>query len=156
MLNGLGVSYHKKMLFSLIAPLLQVDQDRKRSSALRFADVENQSVGGIYYNITRYLKHKPVSTGQCPQLFLWPPNFVVFRKICFKHIIWTKILSPKNVFCPPPKPWNLATGLLKQRVLCSHRTRTGQNDCPFEPMLSLPQKSLRHFSIFSRSGSHII
>jgi len=109
MLNGLGVSYHKKMLFSLIAPLLQVDQDRKRSSALRFADVENQSVGGIYYNITRYLKHKPVSTGQCPQLFLWPPNFVVFRKICFKHIIWTKILSPKNVFCPPP---NLETWLL--------------------------------------------
>jgi len=28
------------------------------------------------------------------------PNFIVHRKICSKHIVKTKILSPQNVFLP--------------------------------------------------------
>jgi len=46
-----------------------------------------------------------------PKFLLCPPNFFVTRKICFKNIIKTKIVPPKNVFCPS-KPQNLATGLL--------------------------------------------
>ena len=52
-----------------------------------------------------------VERGQCPHKFLLcPPNFVAPRKICFKHIVKAKILSPKNVLCPN-KSWNLATSL---------------------------------------------
>jgi len=36
-----------------------------------------------------------------PKSFLCPPNFVVLRIICFKHMIETKIFPPKNVFCSP-------------------------------------------------------
>jgi len=36
-----------------------------------------------------------------PKPFLYPPNFVVLRKICFKHMIKTKIIPPKIVFCFP-------------------------------------------------------
>jgi len=32
--------------------------------------------------------------------FCASPNFVVLRKICFKHMIKTKIYLFKNVFCP--------------------------------------------------------
>ena len=35
---------------------------------------------------------------QLPQIFFVPPNFVAFRKICFKHMIKTNIFPPKNVF----------------------------------------------------------
>jgi len=37
-----------------------------------------------------------------------PPNFIVPRKICFKHVNTTKTLPPKGVFSPPP---NLETWL---------------------------------------------
>ena len=36
-----------------------------------------------------------------PKSFLWPPNFVVLSKICFKHLIKIKIFPHKNVFPPP-------------------------------------------------------
>jgi len=29
-----------------------------------------------------------------PKYFLCPPNFVVLRKVCFKHMIKIKIFSP--------------------------------------------------------------
>ena len=32
--------------------------------------------------------------GSYPQIFLCPTNFVVFRKICFEHMIKTKIFPP--------------------------------------------------------------
>jgi len=35
-----------------------------------------------------------------PNLFYAPLNFVVLRKICFKHIIKTKIFPPKMYFSP--------------------------------------------------------
>jgi len=35
-----------------------------------------------------------------PKSFLFPPNFVVLRKICFKHMIKMKVFPPKNVFSP--------------------------------------------------------
>jgi len=41
--------------------------------------------------------------GSAPQIFLYPANFVVPRKLYFKHIIKTKIFPPKNVFFTPPK-----------------------------------------------------
>jgi len=47
--------------------------------------------------------HRPVGMGAfgaMPQIFLCPPNCVVPRKICFKHIMKTKILPSKNIFCP--------------------------------------------------------
>ena len=44
-----------------------------------------------------------------------PLNFVAPRKICFKHIVKAKIVTPKNVLCPT-KSWNLATGLLSPFV----------------------------------------
>jgi len=36
-----------------------------------------------------------------PNLFSVPPNFVVLRKICFKHMIKIKIFAPKNSFFSP-------------------------------------------------------
>ena len=40
--------------------------------------------------------------GRLPlKLILSPPNFVVLRKICFKHMIKTKSPPPKKVFCQP-------------------------------------------------------
>ena len=35
-----------------------------------------------------------------PKFLLCPPNFCVPRKVCFKNIIKTKIVAPKNAFCP--------------------------------------------------------
>jgi len=40
-----------------------------------------------------------VSRGSVP---VCPPNWVVPRKICFIHIIITKIFSPKIYFAPKP------------------------------------------------------
>jgi len=43
---------------------------------------------------------RPADTGgQCPQIFCALPNFVVLRKICFKHMIKTKLFPPKNILC---------------------------------------------------------
>jgi len=61
------------------------------SSSLFALKLLNLSVGRIW--------------GQCPK------NFVVPRKLCFKHIV--KIIS-----CPP-KSQNLATGLLSTKFLVS-------------------------------------
>jgi len=41
---------------------------------------------------------RPADTGEfgavAPQIFFVSPNFVVLRKICYKHTIKTKILPP--------------------------------------------------------------
>ena len=50
-----------------------------------------------------------------PNIASAPPNFVVIRKFCFKHMILTKISPPKNVCCTP-KPQNLATGLVLPKL----------------------------------------
>jgi len=50
-----------------------------------------------------------------PKSFLCPPNFVVLRKICFKHTIKTKI-SPLKVYFAFPKPQNLAIGLVLSKL----------------------------------------
>jgi len=38
------------------------------------------------------------ATGPSKPIFCVPTNFIVPRKICFKHIIKTTILTPENVF----------------------------------------------------------
>ena len=60
-------------------------------------------------------RHGRHSRTVAPKSFLFPPNFFVFRKICFKHMIKIKIFHHKNVFCPP-KPQNLATGLVLPKL----------------------------------------
>ena len=47
-------------------------------------------------------KHRGYSGQLPPNIVCAPPNFVVLRNFCFKHMIITKILPPKNV-CVPPK-----------------------------------------------------
>jgi len=59
---------------------------------------------------------RPVATGGHsgavpPKFLLCPPKFSCSQKICFKNVIKTKIVPPKNVFYPS-KPQNLATGLV--------------------------------------------
>ena len=59
----------------------------------------------VRVNATFVRRTRAVATGrgirgQNPQVFVPLPNFVVSRKICLKHIVKTKILSPKNVFSP--------------------------------------------------------
>jgi len=44
------------------------------------------------------------------QIFLCPSYCVVPGNICFKHILKTKIIPPKNVFFPTK---NLATGFMR-------------------------------------------
>jgi len=39
--------------------------------------------------------------GQLPKAFLFPPNFVVLKTICFKHMIKTKSSPLKMYFAPP-------------------------------------------------------
>jgi len=48
-----------------------------------------------------------------PNLFCDPANFVVLRKICFKHMIKTKIFSLKMYF---PQILNLASGLVLPKL----------------------------------------
>jgi len=61
---------------------------------------------------------RPADTGgirwQFAQILFVLPNFVVLRKICFKHMI-KKISPPKNVFFPS-KPQNLTTGLVLPKL----------------------------------------
>ena len=52
-------------------------------------------VGDVQFTV----EYRPVATGgirgQCPpNLFCFPPNFLVSRNICFKNIIKTKFLPP--------------------------------------------------------------
>ena len=50
------------------------------------------------------VRPRPADTGPIRgsylQLFCASPNFVALRKICFKHVIKTKIIPPENVFSP--------------------------------------------------------
>jgi len=48
-----------------------------------------------------------------PNLFCDPANFVVLRKICFKHMIKRKIFSLKMYF---PQILNLASGLVLPKL----------------------------------------
>jgi len=48
--------------------------------------------------------------GSPPKNFFCDPKISCSQKICFKNMIKTKIVPPKNVFCPF-KLQNLATGL---------------------------------------------
>jgi len=77
---------------------------------LQTSKVLNWKTLSYLYDCISTPAYRPVATGQCPPKFLlFPPNFLVPRKICFKNII-KKIVPPKNEFCPS-KSQNLATGL---------------------------------------------
>jgi len=59
-------------------------------------------------------RHGGNSGAVIPKSVVWPQNFVVLRKICFKHMIKSKIFSPKNVFYPPNlKTWLRGSGSAK-------------------------------------------
>ena len=72
----------------------------------------------LFYSALTRACTRPLATGGIPghwplNLFV-PPNFFVPRKIYFRHIIKTKVLNPKNVFCPQNlKTW-LRTWLAHQ------------------------------------------
>jgi len=74
----------------------------KTSKLIRFGSLHFRSVatGGFQ--------------GQCPPNILLHPKFCCAQKYLFLNIKNTKILPPKNVFCPF-KSQNLATGLLHFR-----------------------------------------
>ena len=60
-------------------------------------------------------RHGGHSEAVTPKSFLCPPNFVVLRKICFKHLRNITSFPHKNAFFPP-KPQNLATGLVLPKL----------------------------------------
>ena len=84
----------------------------KSRSYVNQTEQANWTYSGIYFTLvkvnatfvprTRLLACKGVGhSGAGPsKFFVLLPNFFVSRKICLKHIIQTKILSPKNVFSP--------------------------------------------------------
>ena len=58
---------------------------------------------GVFGAVT----HKP---------FLWPPNFVVLRKICFKHMIYKQKSFPLKMYFFPPNVKLMATGLVLPKL----------------------------------------
>ena len=61
-------------------------------------------------------RHGSIS-GSAPQFSLCPPNRVMPRKTCFKHTIKTRILLPRNAFCPSNLKAGYAPCLTQDLVL---------------------------------------
>jgi len=67
-------------------------------------------------------RHGGAFGGNYPQIFIVPPNFVVLRKICFKHMIKTKSFPLKMHFAPQTSKPDCGPGSAKIvsaiRVFC--------------------------------------